>query len=432
MPERCYVLNDMGTGKTRSALWAWDWLNKNKQAGKLLVVGKLSTLVLTWMKEVFEAIPHRKAVVLHGDKATRLKRLADPDADIFIINHDGVKVIYEDLYARDDIDTICIDELAAFRNVNDRMKTMAALAHVKRRVWGMTGSPRPQEPTDVWAQARIVTPATVPRYRGSFRDQVMVRDEFDPTRWKERPGANDIAYSALQPAVRFTLNDVVELPETIYRTVDVELSDEQKSVYSAMKNAYHAAVQNHDITAMNAGVAVGKLLQIAGGWVYSPDRTVVALNNKKRVEALIDLIESAAHKVIVAAPYLHTVDGLAAAIRAAKISCAVLHKGLPQKQIDQIVGDFENTSFYKVIVSHPRRLSHGLNLTSADTAIWYLPDPSYETYEQMNARIIRVGQKHKQSILHMRGTAAEKRIYDLLSRRGRMQDEFLTMFEGDI
>src|SRR4051812_41022735 len=37
MNQRAYVLNDMGTGKTKAALWAWDYLRSNNLAGKLLV-----------------------------------------------------------------------------------------------------------------------------------------------------------------------------------------------------------------------------------------------------------------------------------------------------------------------------------------------------------------------------------------------------------
>ena len=41
---RSYVLNSMGTGKTKATLWAWDYLHGNKLCGKLLVVATLSTL----------------------------------------------------------------------------------------------------------------------------------------------------------------------------------------------------------------------------------------------------------------------------------------------------------------------------------------------------------------------------------------------------
>jgi hypothetical protein len=90
--SRAYVLNGMGTGKTRAALWAWDYLNKQGLAGKLLVVAPLSTLNFTWMREIFQTLPHRKAVVLHGTRDKRIERI-NTDSDIYIVNHDGLSVV---------------------------------------------------------------------------------------------------------------------------------------------------------------------------------------------------------------------------------------------------------------------------------------------------------------------------------------------------
>jgi hypothetical protein len=105
---------------------------------------------------------HVKCAVLHGSKARRLQ-LLDSDADIFIINHDGHKVILPGLMARTDINVLCIDELAVFRNGQaSRTKSMKKLADRMDWVWGMTGAPIPHEPTDAWAQARLVTPERYP------------------------------------------------------------------------------------------------------------------------------------------------------------------------------------------------------------------------------------------------------------------------------
>ena len=101
--QRCYILNSMGTGKTKAALWAWDYLNGNRHVGKMLVVGTLSTLKFVWQAEAFRTMPHRKVSILHGTRKQRLERL-DYDADIYVINHDGLKTIAEELSARTDID----------------------------------------------------------------------------------------------------------------------------------------------------------------------------------------------------------------------------------------------------------------------------------------------------------------------------------------
>ena len=124
---RAYVLNDMGTGKTRTVFWAWDYLNNNRLAGKLLVVCKLSNLRDPWANEAFKIIPGRKVNLLHGSRKERLQLLEDP-ADVYVINHDGLKVIYKELLARKDITVLCIDELAAYRNNSDRTELMKRFA----------------------------------------------------------------------------------------------------------------------------------------------------------------------------------------------------------------------------------------------------------------------------------------------------------------
>jgi SNF2 family DNA or RNA helicase len=93
---RAYVLNDMGTGKTRAAIWSWHFLHKAGVAGKLLVVAPLSTLKFVWQREVSSTLPGVKSVVLHGSKKKRLE-LLDSNASVFIINHDGLKTIQDEL-----------------------------------------------------------------------------------------------------------------------------------------------------------------------------------------------------------------------------------------------------------------------------------------------------------------------------------------------
>src|SRR5580765_3693672 len=79
-----YVLNGMGCGKTKSCIWAFDYLRSEGLANCMLVVAPLSTLDFTWAREVFHTCPHLKVRVLTGD-AKRRRRLLKEGADIFII-----------------------------------------------------------------------------------------------------------------------------------------------------------------------------------------------------------------------------------------------------------------------------------------------------------------------------------------------------------
>ena len=111
--KRAYVLNDLGTGKTLSVLWAYDYLRSIGAHKSALVVSPLSTLERTWADEVFMNFPHLSVNVLHGTRDRRLKLLAAP-ADLYLINHDGIKTegIEEALALRPDITLVIVDEIA--------------------------------------------------------------------------------------------------------------------------------------------------------------------------------------------------------------------------------------------------------------------------------------------------------------------------------
>lgn len=431
---RAYVLNHMGTGKTKTALWAWDMLHREGLVKKLLVVAPLSTLNFVWAREVFRTLPGRRVQILHGSRRERLDRLSQ-DAEIYIINHDGLKVLYNELWTRADIDCLVLDELAVYRNNSDRSKRMRKFATRFKTVWGMTGAPMPNEPTDVWSQCMIITPSTVPRYRTQARGMLMEPMPHSPYVWRPKRDAVERAFSWMQPACRYALDDVVELPPVISRQVDAPLSPHQQAVYKRVSTAMQAMVRNQQITALNAGAAMNKLLQIAGGWVYTTKPDFVRLDASPRIVAMADIIRSAEHKVIVAIPYRHMIEGISKilAMKGVEIPHAVVHGETSNR--DQIFHLFQNTDKYSTLLVHPQCVAHGITLTAADTIVWYLPIPSLDIYDQLNARIRRIGQTHKQQVLHLQGTPVERRLYRLLREHQKMQEEFLKLVEeatGDI
>jgi SNF2 family DNA or RNA helicase len=424
---RCYVLNSMGTGKTKATLWAWDYLYSHGFCGKLLVVATLSTLRFVWQSEAFATLPHRKVEVLHGTKAQRLERLDNKDADIYVINHDGLKTIMPELSQRLDIDVLALDEVAVYRNNSDRSKAMRKFAPRFKIVWGLTGRPMPNEPTDVWGISKVVTPHTSPKYFKQAQELLMTK--INNFKWIPRPEAIDRAIAMLQPNVRFDLDQVVELPEVISRTIDVPLTSMQSKIYKTLATEFKAEVGNGQVTAVNAAVAMGKLLQVSGGWVYAGPMGAVPVfkvdDPMPRHQTLIDLINENERKVIVYVPFRHAIEGLTPILDAAGIEHAVVHGEVSGRS--EIFNQFQHTDKYKTLLAHPACVAHGLTLTAADTIIWYMPITSLEIYEQANARITRIGQKHKQKVLHLQSTPVERKIYSLLQRKQKVQDTLLEL-----
>lgn len=428
--RRFYCLNQQGTGKTKTTLWAYDFLRGTGEANKLLVVAKLSTVNFVWAREVMRTLPHRKCVVLANDKgmskAKRLK-LLEEEADIYIINHDGLKVIHDDLLARVDIDTLVLDECAVYRNNSDRSKGMRSFATRFKTVWGLTGNPRPNQVTDVWGQCKIITPSTVPKYFKACRELLMTR--INQYEWREKPDANERAFAMMQPSCRYQLDDVLELPPLIERTIDCELSDEQKEFYADFKAKLAIMVRDKQITAANAGAALNKLLQISGGWVYSVAPDYIALDARPRLNLLRDLVEENDRKVLIFAPYKHMVAGISTFLNSKEGLGAGSTAVIGEKERDKVLFAFQDTDQYKALVSHPGPIGHGNTLTRANLIIWFCPIADYDVFDQANFRIRRISQEHKQQIIFLQATAAERRFYGILRRKERTQNEFLNLVE---
>jgi SNF2 family DNA or RNA helicase len=423
MHRRAYVLNSMGTGKTKSCIWAFDYLRTVGRAQRMLVVAPLSTLEFTWAQEIFMTIPTLKVNVLTGSKERRLKRLKEP-ADIYVINHDGIKVIFDALKQRTDIDVICFDEASAYRNARaDRSKAAQQLAVGRGYVWGMTGSPTPSDPTDAFGLARLITPQTSPRSFTSFRTETMI--QVNQFKWVARSDAASTVAKLLQPSVRYTLDDFIELPPVIERDVIVGMGLRQKEAYQKLKDTASVMLKEGTVTAVNGGVLFSKLLQTSLGWIYDNDRTVIALDNQPRLDALMDIINSAERKVLVFSPFKSATHGISTMLKAQKIDFAEVTGDTPHGARTEIFNQFQGTTKYKVLNAHPECMSHGLTLTAADTIIWFGPVTKLETYEQANARITRVGQAHKQQVIRLIATPAERVLYKRLALKEDLQHNVL-------
>jgi SNF2 family DNA or RNA helicase len=427
MNPRAYVLNKMGTGKTKAALWAFDYLRTQGRARKMLVAAPLSTLSFVWEQEAVRTLHGCRVQILHGDAAQRLKRLRT-EADIYVVNHDGLKLspLYNELMRRRDIDTICIDEAAVFRNAKAVMsKAAQAVCQERAWVWGMTGSPTPTAPTDAFGLSRLITPQRSPRSFTHFRQETML--QVSQFKWVPRSDAAQVVAKLLQPSVCFSLDDVTELPPLIERVVPVAQGQRQRAAYKELQNNASVLLREGRITAQNGGIVLNKMLQISCGAVYMDDGGTALLDNDARLQAMIDIIESTDRKVIVFSAYKHVQACIEAALFKHKIDNALVNGSVAMGRRNEVFTAFQNTDRISVLNAHPECMAHGLTLTAADTIIWFGPIASLEIYEQANARIRRVGQTAKQQVFKLQGTTAERATYARLDQRRSIQDTVLDL-----
>jgi SNF2 family DNA or RNA helicase len=388
---------------------------------------ELLTLVNVWDNEIFRYFNHLSTGILHGTKAQRLKVLKE-NHDVYVINHDGVATIEAELLKRSDIDCVVIDELASFRNARtDRWKSLSTVVASRPFVWGLTGSPTPNEPADAYGQVKLLLPNKVPKYFKQFKRDTML--QVSQFKWVPKQDANDIVFDTMQPAVRYTRDDCVELPETIYQERKVILSPEQDRVYKELIRKLKLGFQEGTVTAANEGVLFSKLLQIASGWVYTTDRRIVTLGNQDRIDQLIDVLNEAEGKVIVFVDFIHAANELHDILCKLKVPCGLVTGQTPANTRNHIFSAFQNSPLPRVLVAHPKCMAHGLTLTAANVIVWFTPTTSLETYQQACARITRPGQTRKSLIVHLTGTPVETKLYRRLQQKASLQGALLEMFQ---
>lgn len=426
--ERCYVLNDLGTGKTRAALFAYDYMHRTGFVKSLLVIAPLSTLRRTWVNEVMAAFKGMTYQVLHGSAAVRRKRLAEP-AQVYIVNHDGLGILIDDLIARPDIDMVIYDELTAIKTKNTaRWKDANKLFQHKARVVGMTGLATPQAPTDAYGQIKALTPAKLNGWSlASFRDHTMRK--VTQFKYLPRADASERVFAFMQPSIRFTRDQCIDLPPVQYVDYDCALSDEQRKLFNELKREFAAQLSTGEISTQNEADRINKMLQVILGCVYRTDGGVEYLDVSPRFKVLDDIIAASQGKVIVYTPYKHNLKMLVDHLQKTTTVAAVSGDTAIGER-DRIFSRFQTTPDPHVLAAHPQCMSHGLTLTEASTIVWWGLPPSTEIYEQANARITRAGQRRSQYIARIVATSLETGRYRQLEKRGEMSGLLLDLVKS--
>lgn len=427
MHKKCIVLNDMGTGKTQSALWAADYLMSIGVVKRVLIISPLSTLDSTWGDAIFTSFYKRTYAVLHGT-AEKRKKLLHEGTDFCIINHDGFEIISAE--ATGMFDLIIVDEAAALRNPStDRYKFLRRYmdANTDCRLWLMTGTPTPNEPSDAWALAKLVGSSALTKTYSGFRDEVMMK----LGKWKmvPRPSSPETVAQVLQPSIRFDLKDCVDLPEVTYQTRTVSLSPEQSKAYKAMTKHLVSEVESGAITAANEAVKTQKLVQIACGVAYNEEGKPIELDCKPRVSELLECLEQVGGKAIVFVPLTGVLEMLKKKL-AQHYKVEVVNGGVSLNERSRIFREFQDGKDVDILLAHPATMAHGLTLTSAKAIIWYGPITSNEQYTQANARTERIGKKHSTTVIHIAATDLERRMFTRLENKQKLQGILLDIL-GD-
>ncbi len=440
---RCFLLSDMGVGKTNAALWAADWLMRQHPPGtfRCLVVAPLSILQTVWANAIFKNfLSHRRVEILHGDADRRIKALAR-DADFYIINHDGVGVgarhpkgrieldgFSKLLAARDDIRLAIVDEASAYKDAQTKRHRIARMVFGRKEyLWLISGTPVPNAPTDAYGLAKLVNNAWGKSFT-TFRFETMHKlTEF---KWVPQKEGYDRARRLLSPSIRYDISEVWDAPPTTTQVREVQLTPHQTKLLATLKRDLQVEMKSGVmVTAVNEASARLKFMQIAAGAVYDGQHVAHAVDAEPRLSEIETVIDETSRKVVIFAGLTSVIELLYKRL-SKRWKCAILNGNVPPKERTDVIREFGRDDGLRVVICDPQATAHGINeMVTADTCIWATPTDKTELYLQGIKRLVRPGQKFPTTIVQIVSTKLEREIFKRLEHNESMQGALLAAIE---
>ena len=259
--RRGFIFNDPGTAKTISVLWAADYLMSIGEVRRVLVICPMSIMHSAWMGDINNSVIHRSAIVAHHSQASRRIEMIQGAYEIVIINYDGVHLVADEINANGKFDMIIVDEANCYGlPTTRRWKALAKIVRPDTFLWMMTGTPAAQSPLNAFGMAKLVNPSAVPNYVTAWRDKVMLK--ISTFKWVPKPDAKDTVFKVLQPAIRFTKEQCLDLPPVLKTTREVDMTPQQHKYYKLIKDQMLATVAT---AALVSFVVASALLKFGRG-----------------------------------------------------------------------------------------------------------------------------------------------------------------------
>lgn len=439
----CGLFLDPGIGKTVISLTAIDELINNCfETGKWLIIAPINVARMTWSNELKEwaHLNDLKLSKVLGTEAERIKGLKTK-ADIHIINVENVQWLvsyYGDAWP---FTNVIVDESSNFKSHDSkRFKCMKMVRPYIDRFIILTGTPATKSLIDLWPQIYLLDGGerlgkNISAYRSMYFNEAAKNGNVVYS-YSIKPEAEEKIYEKIEDiCISMSADDYLELPERIDNFRYVELNRKARKQYDEFEREQILEFEEEDrITAANAAVLSGKLLQFANGAVYDEIDTDEHLDNDNpvrltdkacrayhvmhndKLDALEELIDEINGKpALLFYTFQHDFDRIKKRFKFAR-----------KLKTEQDFDDW-NKGKIRLACVHPKSAAHGLNLQKGGHhVIWYGLPWSLELYIQANARLHRQGQRFVVFVHHLiaEGTIDEA-VLDRLRGRRKMLDALM-------
>ena len=426
---------DMGLGKTVITLTAIEKLMyESFEIRKPLIIAPLRVARNTWPAEIskWDHLQGLTCSVAIGTASERTEALKKK-ADIYIINRENVQWLVEDSGQPFDYDMLVIDELSSFKSWQaKRFRALMKVRPFVKRVVGLTGTPSSNGLMDLFAEFRVLDMGKrLGRFIGQYRNAF-----FRPERmngpvvysYAPLPGAEEEIYRRIGDiTISMKACGHLKMPELITTAYAAEMSFDERRQYEKMKRELVLSLPDGEVTAANAAVLTGKLLQLANGAIYSDDGSVIYIHDRK-LDALEDIVEGMnGRPLLLAYWFRHDMERISQRLRQLGVCFERLDSEASIKRW--------NAGQVQVGLAHPASTGHGLNLQEGGSTIcWFSPIWSLELYQQMNARLFRQGQKSETVVITHIVTkdTVDSRVLKALAEKDRIQEALIDAVKAEV
>lgn len=403
------LLMKPGLGKTSVSLAGFTILKKKGLVSRMLLIAPLRPCYKVWPDEIKKWLNfnHLTYTILHGpDKLKNLQQ----DVDIYIINPEGLKWLFQWKRFWPKWDVLCVDESTKFKNSQSiRFKMLRTIVHMFRRRWILTGSPRPNSAIDLFSQIYILDQgAALGEYVSHYRKEYFSQDIYTGE-WTIQGGMFEVICDKIAALTINVSLDNLDMPELVQSKIKVELPESARTMYENVETEFYHELADNVIVASNAAAAGTKCRQIANGAVYVEPKVWHPVHDEKLV-ALKDLYdELQGDPLLVLYEFDHDRQRILHAFPG-----AVCLTGMSMSAASKVIDEF-NAGKVKMLLGHPASMGHGLNMQGTCSSVcWFGITWNFEYYEQAIARVWRQGQKSSRVFVYhiMAEDTLDQLVYD--------------------
>lgn len=270
----------VGLGKSVCASWVISKSINELDIKRWIIVAPKRVCETTWRSEMqkWEHLDGISVMYLDSMPAKKRQGLLRESLkhDVTVVNYEGLAQVISAFRRNWPYDGVILDESSRFKDSNTkRFRLMRSTLPNIDRLIELTGSPNAQGYEGMWAQVFLLDEGeSLGRTKSSFETEFFKPVSAEnPYKRVLKAGAEDRIIELIRPKC-ITMRAIDHLPvvEPIVNIIKTPLPKKAMEEYQHLETNMALEVMESDepITAVNAGVLVSKLQQVANGVPYLP------------------------------------------------------------------------------------------------------------------------------------------------------------------